>query len=109
MTDNLQDQIRNALWECAQQRMSLDDFRVWFVPLSCNIEGSGEPEAVELAHQIDGILAEASSAGWSDAEISEELARPFVLSPLAENVFGDPLSFPVSQASVPNTTIRAAA
>ena len=109
MADNLEEQIRNALWECAQHRMSLDDFRAWFVPLSCDIEGSGEPQAVELAHQIDGILAEASSAGWSEEEISEELARPFVSRPLAENVFGDPRSFPVSQASVSNTTINVAA
>ena len=36
--------------------------------------------AIELAYRIDGILAEASSAGWSDAGLREELAR--VASPL---------------------------
>jgi hypothetical protein len=73
MTDTIENQIRKALSECADGRMSLDDFRAWFVPLSANIESSQEPEAAELAHRIDGILAEASSGGWIEDELFEEL------------------------------------
>ncbi len=53
--------------------MSLDAFRAWFVPLSANMEQSGEPQAIELAHRLDGILAEASSGGWTENELLEEL------------------------------------
>ena len=78
MAEHLENQIRKALGECANGRMSLDEFRARFVPLSSNIEESGEPQAIELAHHIDGILAEASSAGWSEDELHEELASRFV-------------------------------
>jgi hypothetical protein len=73
MTDTIENQIRKARWECAKGRMSLDAFRAWFVPLSWNIEESAEPQAIELAHHIDGILAEASSGGWTEDELLEEL------------------------------------
>jgi hypothetical protein len=73
MTDTIENQIRKALWECANGRTSLDVFRAWFVPLSGNIEQSGEPQAVELAHHLDGILAEASSGSWTENELLEEL------------------------------------
>jgi hypothetical protein len=73
MTDTIENQIRRALWECAKERMSLGEFRAWFVPLSANIEQSGEPHAMELAHHIDGMLAEASSGGWTEIELLEEL------------------------------------
>jgi hypothetical protein len=70
--------------------MSLDAFRAWFVPLSWNIEESGEPQAIQLAHHVFGILAEASSAGWTDEELHEELASPSVAIPFAESISGDP-------------------
>jgi hypothetical protein len=54
-------QILVELRKCVDQRLSMDEFRAWFVPLSLEIERSGEPRAIELAHYIDGILAEASS------------------------------------------------
>jgi len=78
MAETIENQIRKALSECAEGRMSLDDFRARFVPLSANIESSQEPEAAELAHRIDGILAEASSGGWTEEELLEELTGPFV-------------------------------
>ena len=74
----LENQIRRELWRYANRQISFDDFLEWFVPISCGIEESGEADAVELAHQIDGILAEASSAGWSgeDIRMSLRLANP---------------------------------
>jgi hypothetical protein len=73
MADTIEIQIRKALFECAKGRISVDAFRAWFVPVSGNIEESGEPQAVELAHHLDGILAEASSGGWPENELLEEL------------------------------------
>jgi hypothetical protein len=107
MDNTVESQIRQALWKYAERRESLDEFRAWFVPLSWNIEESGELAAIELAHHIDGILAEASSGGWTDEELHEELSRPFVVSPYAENVFGDDSPFPVSRSSAPNFCVAA--
>jgi hypothetical protein len=68
-------QILVELRKCVDQNLSLDAFRQWFVPLSLDIEQSGEPDAIELVHHLDGVLAEASSAEWSDADLREEMAR----------------------------------
>ena len=60
---------------------SLDEFRDWFVPRSWSIEESRNVSDIALAHQIDGILGESSSANWSEEDIREELANailPFV-------------------------------
>jgi hypothetical protein len=103
MDDHLENQIRKSLWECANGSMSLDDFRSWFVPLSWNIEESREPQAIELAHRIDGILAEASSAGWTEDELLEELTSPFSANP--HHVVGDPSPFQIPQSSAVNKTI----
>jgi hypothetical protein len=73
MNDSIEAKIRRALLECSERRLSLDEFRAWFVPLSWNIEESGDPQAMELAHQIDGILAEASSGGWTEEQLCEQL------------------------------------
>lgn len=95
----LENRIRELLLDYANRRKSFEDFLQSFVPISCNIEQSGDADAIELAHYVDGVLAEASSAGWSEVDIHAELARPFLASPFAENVFGDSSSFPVPQSS----------
>lgn len=102
MADTTESQIRKALSACAEKRMSLDEFRAWFVPLSASIENSEEPDAVELAHQVDGILAEASSGSWTEDELFEELTSPFVAPSFAESVVGDPSPFPIPQSSTVN-------
>jgi hypothetical protein len=107
MSATIENQIRQELWKYAQGKLSLDEFRAWFVSVSWNIEHSHEPQAIQLAHQIDGILAEASSADWGDADIYEELSRPFLASPFAQNVFGDSSPFSVSQSSVSNVCVAA--
>jgi hypothetical protein len=66
--------ILMELRKCADQSLSLDAFREWFVPMSIDIEQSGQPDAIELVHHIDGILAEASSAHWSDEDLRQEMA-----------------------------------
>src|SRR5579863_3763031 len=87
----LANHILSALRDYAERNKSLDEFLSWFVPVSSNVEQSGDPEAIYVANYIDGILAEASSAGWSEEEIHEELSSPFVGPRFAQNHYGDPL------------------
>jgi hypothetical protein len=67
-------QILAELRKCEDQSLSLEDFRARFVSVSLDIEQSGQPEAIELAHHLEGILAEASSADWSENDLRQELA-----------------------------------
>ncbi len=90
MTEHLEMKILEALWKLGHRQSSLDDFRGWFVPVSCNFEPSSKhPLATDWVHWIDGVLAEASSGGWSEEEILQELTAPFVPK-FAENSVGDP-------------------
>jgi hypothetical protein len=75
MADPLDLQIQRELARLSGGRSSLAKFRDWFLPVSINIEESGNSSAIALVYQIDGILAEASSAGWDEEAIKEELAR----------------------------------
>lgn len=98
MVQELENQIRRALSDCASGKLSLDEFRKWFVPVSWNIEESNDAATIDLAHRIDGILAEASSANWSDYDLREELSKPFAClgsTPYAENRYGDSSSLPM--------------
>jgi len=74
---DLHTQVLVEVRKCADQSISIDAFREWFVPLSLDIEQSGQPDAIELVHHIDGILAEASSAHWSDEDLRQEMADIF--------------------------------
>ena len=68
-------QIRNEVSRYLSHTIVLDKFYDWFVPRSWDIERSGNVLAIALAHRIDGLLAEASSAQWSEEELRQELAR----------------------------------
>lgn len=73
-------QIRQKIDKLADGKLSLDDFQQWFVPISWNIERSKDPSLIALVYEIDGILAESSSAHWSEPVVREVLAnaiRPF--------------------------------
>lgn len=74
MNEPLESQIANRVSQIGAKG-SLDEFREWFVPISIRIEQSGSPRAIELSYEIDGILAEASSAGWCEDDLREELAN----------------------------------
>jgi hypothetical protein len=89
--------------------MSVDEFRSWFVPISWNIEQSNEPRAIELVYHVDGVLAEASSEAWTEEQLHEELAGPFVADPSAQEIVGDPSPFQISQYAAPSVTNTAVA
>jgi hypothetical protein len=100
-------QIRQELSRYVNRQQSLDQFLQRFVPISIDIDQSGDDDAIQLAHRIDGVLAEASSGKWSEKDIHEELERPFVSSPVAENVVGDASPFPIPQSSATNVCVAA--
>jgi len=107
----LETEIAYALSNCVDKRLSLEEFQQWFVPISVDIESSGNQEAIDLVYRIDGVLAEASSGEWADKDILEELER--ILLPFdstAENRFGNPIFTPESYANTAcNAAITAAA
>jgi hypothetical protein len=76
-------QIQRAVLAYLGARISLDEFRERFVPLSLNVERSKDLSAIQLAHRLDGVLGEASSAGWGEKDIRQELAN--VVRPLGHS------------------------
>jgi len=75
MPSLMKDQIRSRIARCVSGQDSLDLFREWFVPVSWDIEQTGDAEAIALAYRVDGLLGEASSAGWTDEQLREELGN----------------------------------
>lgn len=54
---------------------SLKNFSAWFYALAYSVEKRGYSEQfVEFVNEIELILAEASSAGWSGADLKSELS-----------------------------------
>ena len=88
-------QLYKMTAEYAKGRIQQDSFRRWFGEAS--LAGFFEDgSAAELANEIEGLMAEASHAGWTDSELQEELAaaiRPFERSSDGEQetpVFASP-------------------
>jgi hypothetical protein len=67
------DELVNRVDQYLGNDSSLGEFEAWFYDLAFDIERRWSGRVVDIAHQIEGILAEASSAGWSEAEIRSEL------------------------------------
>ena len=75
-------QILDAVSRYVDEQISLDTLHSLFVPLSNRIEESDDPNAVELAYLIDGLLAEGSEY-WSEQKLRQEFrnaVRPFAAS-----------------------------
>ena len=65
--------LRSELFRYATGAISLDEFQDWFVPLYWTIHDAHNPEAEALANQIQGMLSEASTAHWPEAELRRRL------------------------------------
>jgi hypothetical protein len=65
----IKDQIRHNVQKFVNCELLLDELLQWFVPISSDIEKSNDPSLIALVHEIDGILAEGSSAKWPEADI----------------------------------------
>jgi hypothetical protein len=87
MPSLMEDRIRDHIVRCVAEQDSLDLFRQWFVPVSWDIEKTADVDAIALAYRVDGLLAEASSAAWTDEQLRHELAnsiRPLVQLPMIQ-------------------------
>lgn len=69
---SLYNQVLDELRKCQDER-SLEGFRDWFGPLSRDIEASPDESLVSLVHQVEGVLAEASSANWATTDVLSDL------------------------------------
>ena len=54
-------------------KISREEFGLWFYGLSFDVETKQPGEIVALVHEVEGLLAEASSAGWSEGSLRGEL------------------------------------
>lgn len=69
---SLYKQVVDELHKC-QDEHSLEGFRDWSGSFSRDIEANPDKSLVGLVHQIEGVLAEASSANWATADILSDL------------------------------------
>lgn len=53
--------------------ISLEDFELWFYDLAFDVEKRYAGTIVEVVHDIEGTLAEASSGQWSRIALNNEL------------------------------------
>jgi hypothetical protein len=58
------DELVAKLESYLNDSISLEDFECWFYGLTFDIEKRLTGSVVEMAYEIEGILGEASSAGW---------------------------------------------
>jgi len=68
-------EIRSKLSNYLDGKISLRAFRDWFAPVAWLIENSQDSLAIELAYSIEGVLAECTSAHWSEQDLRDELAN----------------------------------
>ncbi len=54
-------------------KISREQFDLWFYDLSFDVEKTQPKDIVTLVHEVEGLLAEASSGGWSEDSLRAEL------------------------------------
>jgi hypothetical protein len=67
------DELINRLDQYLDRNASLEEFEDWFYNLAFDIEKRYTGRTAELVHEIEGILAEASSGHWSIAALDKYL------------------------------------
>jgi len=72
-------QIREAIVRYLAEEISIQDFKDGFVPVAWQIEETNNRIAIELAHEIELILAEYGNGDWTEDEVRNGL-RPFIQS-----------------------------
>ena len=89
MPISLVSEICARISDCVAGRLSVLEFRDWFAPVAWNIERSKLQTTIEFVYRIDGLLAEASSANWSEQDTREELdlaVPPFLVDRKAPRI-----------------------
>jgi len=65
--------------------ISRDEFSLWFFTFAREIEREySSGPLLEMVFEIEGILAESSSGGWSEADLIDELESVAVPEPVAQ-------------------------
>ena len=77
-----ENELRKTLWNYILGRLSLDQFKDWFIPLSQGIENKAEQSLVDLSYQVKLRLAEFSNGDWTEPELKDQLV-PLLMNPSA--------------------------
>ena len=67
------DDLINRLDRYLDRNSSLEEFETWLYGLAFDIEKRYSGRIVEVVHEIEGILAEASSGNWSVTSLDRQL------------------------------------
>jgi hypothetical protein len=79
----LENEIRDKLGRYLLGKISLEDFKDWFVPASWNVDHSNNQAAINMVYEIELRLAEYSNGYWSENEL-QQLFRPLVENYMVE-------------------------
>ena len=96
-------QLVNRIQACANGRISSRHFEDWFVSFLWDAEESGDSKLIALSNRIEGLLAEASHAHWSESGIRFELAN--AIHPF-ESAQRKPPQPERPEIYLPNTSLR---
>lgn len=69
--------VREELAKYLAGERTLDDFRIWLAPITMGVEMADNPNAAELVHEIELVLAEFTSGHREETQL-HDLLRPFV-------------------------------
>jgi hypothetical protein len=69
----MMDELISKLEAYISGAIGRDEFSVWFYGVSRKAEVNYSGAPLDLIHEVEGILAEASSGGWSHEGLVEEL------------------------------------
>lgn len=72
---NLTHTINLKLKLCWTERISLQEFDVWFAPIIWKIEKYKDQQAQELAYSVEVILAEFSSGFMKKIDVLEKFQK----------------------------------
>jgi hypothetical protein len=84
MNPSINYEIRSKLGSYLLEKISLEDFKDWFVPVLWDIEYSNNQDAINMAYEIELRFAEYSDDYWSEDELKQ------LLRPLFENYIIEP-------------------
>jgi hypothetical protein len=73
--------IQERLAKYLSGKSSLTAFEDWFAPIAMRVERSGNPAAIDLAHEIELRLAEYTGGYWTEPALRAALA-PLVMTVL---------------------------
>ena len=66
-------ELRGQIEAYADGKISRQAFELWFFQLSFDVEKAASEPIIALIHQVEGLLAESSSAEWCEEELRKEL------------------------------------